>query len=249
MIKPATTIDEVISILDEIIDREVSLNSPLAYFPALYRLVTVRVKKGLTTKEFEDPSQMEQLDVHFANRYILAYQNFKSGKPVTGSWRITFETNNKHLLILQHLLLGMNAHINLDLGIAAAGIMEGKPLAGLQNDFNAINRILAEMSDKVQSNIGKVSPLIGLLDRLAGNSDAILVKFSITEARDGAWKSANEFHDSANNKSLLVIRDKKISALGLALIYPNSRWIRTVLSVIRLAESGNVKKVVAVITA
>lgn len=249
MIKPATTIDEVILALDEIIEREISLNSPLAYFPALYRIVTVRVKNGLTKNEFKDPLQMEQLDVHFANRYILAYQNFISGKPVTGSWRITFETNNKNLLILQHLLLGMNAHINLDLGIAAAGIMEGKPLAGLKNDFNAINRILAEMSDKVQSNIGKVSPLIGLLDRLAGNSDAILVKFSITEARDGAWKSANEFHASANNKPLLVLRDKKISVLGLALIYPNSSWVRTVLSVIRLAEKRNVRKVVGIITA
>ncbi|NTW24678.1 MAG: hypothetical protein HGA37_08265 [Lentimicrobium sp.] len=249
MIKPATTIDEVISVLNEIIDREVSLNSPLAYFPALYRLVTVRVKNGLTKNEFEDPLQMEQLDVRFANRYITAYQHSKSGKPITGSWRIAFEAPKNNLLILQHLLLGMNAHINLDLGIAAAGIMEGKPLAGLESDFNTINRILAEMSDKVQSGIGKVSPLIGLLDRLAGNSDAMLVKFSITEARDGAWKSANEFHASANDQALLLLRDKKISALGLALIYPNSKWIRTLVTFIRLAETSNVKKVVGIITA
>lgn len=248
MIKPANSINEVISILQEIIDQEIRNNSPLAYFPALYRLVTIRVKQGIKNNEFDDGPRMEQLDVAFANRYILAYLACKSIKPHTGSWRIAFEAEKKPLLILQHLLLGMNAHINLDLGIAAAENMKGKPIAGLQSDFNTINRLLSEMSDKVQSGIGKVSPLIGLLDRLAGNSDATLVNFSIMKARDGAWKSAQDFSSSTNSPMLLTERDRKISALGLGLIYPNSKWVRAVISTIRLAETRNVLKVVRTIT-
>jgi hypothetical protein len=244
MIKPATSIDEVISFLQEIIDYETRLNSPLAYFPALYRLVTTRVKQGLGNREFEDSARMEKLDILFANRYIEAYIAGKNQKPHTGSWRIVFEAEKKPLLILQHLLLGMNAHINLDLGIAAAETAKGKELDLLHNDFNTINRLLSEMTEKVQSKIGKVSPLMGLLDKLAGNTDTMLVNFSISEARDGAWKSAVEFHAINNSMNLLTLRDKKISALGLALIYPNSRWVRGVVSAIRMAESKNVGRVV-----
>jgi len=248
MIRPARTIDEVITVLQEIIDRETMLNSPLAYFPALYRMVTIRVKQGILNNEFEDGNRMEQLDVLFANRYITAFVDFKGKRPVTAAWRVTLEAGKKPLLILQHLLLGMNAHINLDLSVSAAETMKNKPLNGLHNDFNVINRLLSEMSDKVQVRLGKVSPLIGLLDRFAGDSDAMLVKFSINEARDGAWKSAGEFHSVQNSGSLLAERDRKISALGLGLIYPNSLMVRNLVSVIRLAEQKDVRKVVRTMT-
>lgn len=248
MIKTATSIDEVISILQEIIDQETRNNSPLAYFPALYRLVTLRVKAGIEKNEFEDIGRMEQLDMLFANRYITAYLAFRGMKSHSGCWRIAFEAEKKPLTILQHLLLGMNAHINLDLGIAAADTMQGKSLAGLHNDFNTINLLLSEMSDKVRLRIGKVSPLLGLLDSWSGDSDALIIQFSINKARDGAWKSAQEFHGSANRSIIQTARDRKIAALGLGLIYPNSRWIRTLVATIRLAETRNTKKVVHTIT-
>jgi hypothetical protein len=246
MIKPSTSIDEVISTLQEIINQEVNENSSLAYFPALYRLVTIRVKEGIANNEFEDGARMEKLDVLFANRYIDAYIAFKTKKPHTGSWRIVFEAQQRPLLILQHLLLGMNAHINLDLAIAASETMKGNNLAALINDFNTINRLLSEMSDKVQMRISKVSPLLGLLDRWAGNTDTLLVNFSITIARDGAWKSAAEFHKNGVS-ALLTSRDQKISAMGLQLIHPNNKWVRRLIFGIRLAESKNAGKVVAII--
>lgn len=247
MIKPAATIDEVIAILQEIIDQETRLNSPLAYFPALYRMVTIRVKHGILNHEFDDGPRMEQLDVLFANRYILSYLAFKKVKPHNASWRIAFEANNKHLLILQHLLLGINAHINLDLGITTAETMKGGVLEDIHHDFNHINLILGEMTEAVQIRIGKVSPLIGLLDRFARNNDTILVNFSLTEARDGAWKSAQTFHKSADDAQLHIARDKKIAFLGLGLIYPDSRGVRSLVSVIRAVESKNIKKVVNVL--
>ena len=46
-------------------------------------------------------------------------------------------------VILQHLLLGINAHINLDLGIAAVETSPGNQLAPLKNDFDMINKLLA----------------------------------------------------------------------------------------------------------
>jgi hypothetical protein len=42
--------------------------------------------------------------------------------------------------VVQHVLLGMNAHINLDLGVAAAEVAPGPAIAGLRGDFDRSER-------------------------------------------------------------------------------------------------------------
>ena len=79
---------------------------------------------------------MEVLDVLFAKRFIDAYDLWKSGQKPTESWRLAFEVSkNPSHLVLQHLFLGINAHINLDLGIAASETMVGKDIHGIKGDF------------------------------------------------------------------------------------------------------------------
>jgi hypothetical protein len=85
---------------------------------------------------------LKKLDVIFANRYLEAYHAYKAGQRARKSWQISFEAKNKDLLLMQHLLLGMNAHINLDLGIAAAQTVEStQDIKTLHNDFNKINEV------------------------------------------------------------------------------------------------------------
>ena len=63
----------------------------------------------------------------FANRYLKAYSDFQNNKVVSKSWEVAFKGTERFWpIVLQHLLAGMNAHINLDLGIAAAKVMEGE---------------------------------------------------------------------------------------------------------------------------
>jgi hypothetical protein len=114
----AKNIDQVIQQLDDIIDWSIKSNSRLGYFAALYRKVTLKVKAGISDGLFEDGARMERLDVIFANRYLEAFeQNQKKVSP-TRSWQLAFEASNQWWpMVLQHLLLAMNAHINLDLGI------------------------------------------------------------------------------------------------------------------------------------
>ena len=91
----------------------------------------------------------------FANRYLAAYDAYQNHKPVTESWQYTFQVNEQWWpIVLQHLLLGMNAHINLDLGIAAARISPGEKLQSLQNDFLKINKILEGFSGVCKRRVG-----------------------------------------------------------------------------------------------
>lgn len=152
--RPIETIDDVISVLDEIILESSSNNSTMGYFAVLYQKVTIKVKEEIAAGFFDDGPLMEKLDIVFAKRYIDAYFMWKNQKPITKSWEVAFrESENSKLLVFQHLLLGMNAHINLDLGIAAAEISGSNNIEDLEEDFIRINEILASMVDDVQNGL------------------------------------------------------------------------------------------------
>jgi hypothetical protein len=68
---------------------------------------------------------MEKFDVIFANRYLDALNSWKNKGSLTGSWRVALVLLKIFLLLIQHLLRGINAHINLDLGIAAVETYAG----------------------------------------------------------------------------------------------------------------------------
>lgn len=190
--RPADSIDEVIDRLSEIIEACRVEESPLGYFPALYRKVTVRVKQGIERGEFEDGERMERLDVVFANRYLEAWEGFRSGGAITAAWSYAFAVGGQWWpIVLQHLLLGINAHINLDLGIATAETA-GSPsgLRQLEGDFVGINRILAGLVAQLKEKLARIWITLRLFNRYLGGVEDAIINFSLAKARAAAWDSA-----------------------------------------------------------
>ena len=106
--KTATTIDEVIVILDTIISTSEKNQDPLGYFAVLYRKVTLKVKEGIAEGFFDDNPRMERFDVVFANRYIEAYMAYQNKEAITHSWERAFALSKKYWpIVLQHLLIGL----------------------------------------------------------------------------------------------------------------------------------------------
>ena len=235
-------IDDVLIRMDEIVEECKSKQSRIGYFAILYRQVTRRIKKGILAGEFEDNPRMEILDVLFAKRFIDAYDQWNGSLKSTECWRLGFEASkdSKHL-VLQHLFLGINAHINLDLGIAAAETMADKDLVEIQGDFNQINAILAERVDGVKANISKVSPVFGWLIPLAKGRDEMLLNFSIQVARNGAWKYAGEYHADPNKDFQISDRDKTIAALAHKLTTPG-KFLAFLVKIVCFAEWKSVSR-------
>jgi hypothetical protein len=235
---PATTIDEVLAQLESIIDDSVKNNNRAGYFAALYYKVTNGVKQGIRNNVFEDGPRMETLDVLFANRYLTAYAQWMNKKPTTDAWRVAFETVGKRRpLVLQHLLLGMNAHINLDLGIAVVQAANGQDLQNSSNDFNRINAIISSLTNQVISELNRVSPLLSLMGLHATNYNSILIQFSIDNARDGAWRFAEELAilNGPACDNCITARDKDITQLAESMVHANF-LLRLTLWVIHLFE-------------
>jgi hypothetical protein len=245
----ASNIDEVISFLDQIIAENTARKSKLAYFTILYRKVTVAVKEAIEKKEFEDNPRMELLDVTFANRYLKAYSEFEQGEQPSACWLVAFQAADWYWpIVLQQLLLGINAHINLDLGIAAAEVAPGNDIITLKKDFEKINEILGSMIEGVQSDINNISPVIGLLDLIAGSFDERLADFSIKIARDGAWLFAEEYAlaNDTEKQQLFKKRDASIAWLGRDLRKPGFVF-GLFAKFIRLFETSSVTEVIKVL--
>lgn len=243
--RPAEHIDEVIEQLDTIIQLTRSMPSRVGFFPALYNKVTLRVAEGIQRGEFEDNPRMEQLDVVFANRYIDAWERYychQQRDQITHVWMDSFNMgDSSRLIIMQHLLLGMNAHINLDLGVAAATIAPGVDLLGLENDFMMINRLLADLVDVVQDEIAALSPWMRWLDRLGGRMDEAIFNFSMRKARESAWTFARylaALPPDEREKAILQ-RDHEFARFARLIIYPG-RMVDAGRFLIRVRESTDV---------
>lgn len=221
------TIDEVITRLTHIVDHTIETGSRNGYFAALYHRVTVAVRDGVRAGAFEDNARMERLDVVFANRYLDAWDRHIRGDAPTRSWQAAFGAAGRpDLSVLQHLVLGMNAHINLDLGIAAAQVAPGSSLESLHGDFNRINDVLASLLPVVEEQLREISPTLDLLSNVAHQANRLderVSTFSMEKARDGAWRFAQRLTmmpGDTMRRLDIAARDTVTAALAVKLQEP-----------------------------
>ena len=243
----AKTIDEVIEQLDVILAQAIEKNEKLGFFPALYRKVTQKVKEGIEQGLFEDGERMARLDVHFANRYLQAYERFQRQEPCGESWHLAFRSAEYwRPIVLQHILLGINAHINLDLGIAAAETVPPGELHRMENDFRKINDILNGLVNEVQRDLSSVWPWLKLIDLFARQGDEWIARFGINLSRNSAWNVAQKVSQAKEGERQALIEklDKKVSVYGKALLAPPTTGLRFFFLLVRLGERKSVPEII-----
>jgi len=243
----ATDIDDVLVKLKGIIDSHRDRGSPLAFFPAVYRATTARVRDGIAAKTFADGARMGRLATTFANRYLAAVESAAAsdGAGPARAWQVAFKAADRpHTMILQHVLVGMNAHINFDLPLAVIAAAGTGKVADIEEDFKAINRILAALLDPVQAVIDKFSPLLNILDRVGGRTDEQLVTFSISTARDEAWHEATRLaQESAEQRERSILSlDRRVTLLAERIILPEGP-LGMASSLIARTESADIAQV------
>ncbi len=245
------TIDQVIIELDQIIATAIQQQSRIGLFAALYRQVTLRVRQGIAAGAFDDGPRMERLDVLFASRYLDALAAWQAGGTPSHCWAYAFDaTQRTDLILLQHLLLGINAHINLDLGIAAAQTSPGVGILDLHDDFNRINAILGALTDRVKLVLAEFSPLVHLLDQVGSSVEDELVNFSMTIARDDAWQHAQLLAalPAALHASTISVLDDKATFLARLVAEPG-RVLTLVLDAIHLRERTDLPAIIRALNA
>ncbi len=239
-------IDDVLVELDKIIDTSIENGDYLAIFAYVYRRTTAQIKQEILAEAFDNNERMEKMDVIFANRYLHAYQQFINKNTPTSSWQVSFKARFQKLTIMQHLILGMSAHINFDLGIAAAEMAKGQDIEDLKNDFMKVNDILAKLTNEMQLRVARVSKLMFLLDWIGGKSDERFANFSIKKARQFAWNVATTLASLDGESREIAIQkfDHEIAKFNNVILKPRGKILNAILKFIGYFEEKNIEKIV-----
>lgn len=193
-IPTCVNLEEVVAALEWIIDWSIKASSRLGYFAALYKRITIAVDTAIKQGVFDDGPRMEGFDAAFASRYLDALNGLfhpSQFPPPTRSWQKTFDAADRDdLIILQHMLAGMNAHIDLDLGITAQNTAPARKLPTLHHDFNTINAVLASQVNGLVDDINQLSPDLAELYQVLAENEIFLINQAVAAMRDSAWRFA-----------------------------------------------------------
>lgn len=172
-------------------------------FAHTYFLMTTNMLDALKAGQFHDRAWVGGLLDRFAEYYFDALEKFEEAPHNAPSvWRVAFEVaKNPDTFVVQHLLLGVNAHINYDLSSSLIDVMRDEwptydAIRKRQRyeDHTRVNDIIATTFDDAQELvIARYSPSLDRLMHAAMAFDEIMVSSLITSWREQAWQQAVEF--------------------------------------------------------
>ena len=239
----AEKLSDVSARIEEILAYCRKVESPLGYFAALYTKVARAIEEGVKKREFDDNERLAVLDVNFVNYYIHAMNCAFSGEPAPAHWQVAIDLVNKpHALVLEHLFLAMNAHINYDLSNAVHDTVKREDMIAFKGDFLRVNQILFSLLDDVQEDVARfVEPLKRYL-RFGEKLDDKIISYVMKHMRNDAFAYAcilslcNEEECQQENAA----RMEEVADAGEKIVSPPKWWMRAILLFIRLFERGTV---------
>ena len=212
------------------------------YFPALYSRVTDRIGASIVAGTFADGPGIDRFATGFASHYIVASNDHpRSPRCWQASWAVA---GDRRLLIVQHLLLGINAHVNYDLPRAVVEVADERgDLHSIRHDFDAVNDVLADTYIDVVKDLDRVSRWVNAAARLGGGR---AFNFSLRLARAQAWQAAETMYAlPADGRRIYAAElDRVVSVLAYLITKP-SPVVRPLLSLARRLEEHDTTKVVA----
>ncbi len=160
-------------------------------FIATYLRTTEAIGRAVDDGFFEDGPWVERWDVAFADLYLEAHDADARGGPTPRPWRATFGASPR-LHPLQHLLLGINAHINYDLPqslltvISEEDFRDAELLARRERDHERIDAVLASRvgAEDVQL---RTLTRVGLSDRILTPVNRLASRRLLSESRRRVW--------------------------------------------------------------
>ena len=167
------------------------------HFHATYLRTTRAVVAEIDRGGFADNDWLSRWDLAFASYYLDALDAFNAGEPVSGPWRVAFDTAvaRPDLPPLRHVLFGMNAHINYDLPQALLAVVDPADfddpavLARRLADHRHLDAVLQSRVRAEGAELDAVST-VSRLDRLLGPANRAATRRFVAESRAKVWRNA-----------------------------------------------------------
>jgi hypothetical protein len=219
-----TAVDGVLDRLEGMVVRARSRADRRGYFACLYWHFAHAVRRGLHDGLFEHPQAVRALVPELAERYFLAHRAVEDGAVPAAAWRAPLRaTARSDLTLGQHLLAAANAHLNLDLPIALAGVVAPAELPGHRDDVRRLRAlaaaVLAGLEGDPRVRRRALDPLNGLLRPFENRMMRVVLDLE----RERAWTFAREIAGASPERwrGLVSSREVAVSALGRRLLRPS----------------------------
>jgi Family of unknown function (DUF5995) len=188
-------IDALIERMQALLEPLRAADDPRQYFHAVYLRTTIAVAEAIRGGGFIDPDWTQRWDVAFASLYLDALEAGLSGGQPARPWQIAFGAP-RDLPPLNHVLLGMNAHINFDLPQALVMVITDAEFdtpavtAKREEDHRAIDGVLAARVAAEDDELVSVSGPGSLLNRLLRPLNQRASQRFLRESREKVWANA-----------------------------------------------------------
>jgi hypothetical protein len=212
------------------------------YFAALYARVTARIVASIAAGTFADGPGLDRFATRFASLYIDASRDPPGrARCWQASWNVVADPQ---VLIVQHLLIGINAHVNYDLprAVVAAADVRGD-LLSIRPDFDMVNSVLADTYVDVVKDLDRVTRWVSAAVKLGGGN---AFNFSLRAARAQAWQAATRMYtlSESGRRDYVGELDRLVSVLAYLITKP-SPALRPFLGLASRLEEHDTNKVVA----
>ena len=232
----------IADVAEELRELARSSGDAVGYFAAMYARVTSNIATSIAQGRFEDGARMDRFATTFAGFYTRCHAT-----PPTrpACWQASFDVAHRsELIILQHLLIGINAHVNFDLPQATAEVARATgDLQSVKGDFDAINDLLGAIYTDLLRDLDRVSRWSNEAAALGGGR---LFNFSLRRARDQAWSGAERLFamDEAERAGEVAELDRLVSVLAFLISEPKPP-VKLLVRLARRFEEGDARLVIA----
>jgi hypothetical protein len=221
------SIDDVVSGLGAFEAEFAATADRRGVFVEAYLLITLELRSRIERGVFDDGAWVARYIVAFAELYRRALVAYEAGEgPLPRAWKAAFDAAKQpSTLILQHLVLGINAHINNDLPNALFAIGIDPNRESRKRDHDAVNEALRQATAPVEQRVCELyAPGLGELKREVFGLDKLLASFSFEKARAAAWASGVSLVNATSDPERQLVRDHiddTAGALAQLVLAPN----------------------------
>jgi hypothetical protein len=238
----AVGVADLLPRMEQQLDELTAVHDPARFFLGTYLRTTRAVAKALDAGAFEDAAWVDQLDVVFAGYYLdalAAHRREPASAPAT--WRRVFDAD-RSLPPEAHVLLGVHAHVNVDLPQALIATMppedfaDGVVCAGRRRDHERIDQVLAERVAAEDAELQRAGGHRTAFDRVLAPVNRTAVRRFLKEGRQTVWANTAVLHRARDDGQACL--ERRVAELDVAGAARIDELLRRGPVLIRLAVRG-----------
>jgi Family of unknown function (DUF5995) len=212
-----------------------------AIFLRVYYIMTLEVHAAIYQlgdykgkRIFYDRDWVKSLSGKFSSLYFHSLNALGRDLDTELAWQEAYKTARRSSSsVVENATLGINAHINKDLGQAIAENLDPKDLNDYPTlqlrkfDHDQVNNLLVRTLEYIQDVLARdYEPGIEIADHLLGSLDERLSTVGLKYYRERVWWDAMAFASAQTKQSDDLVRDKlNWESYKIALFIESKKWL------------------------